>query len=275
MFGEGFWETLFIPIRIFLQGKDSSPQYFDGVLNPILIVMLPFAFLKRDYSRDKTFFLLFSAFFLLMACFLTIIRVRYIMPIIPFMAILSVMGIRNLVRWINGFSSPICHVGAITISSVVIILIAFNLMYLKDYFCTVKPARYVFHQETRDAFLSRNIGSYPAVKYINENLHGDARIFFIFLGRRGYYLDRPYCYDSSFGMKTITGMVKASKDRHDFHAYLKSLKCTHILMRTQLFNKYLPDNFSKETIAQFLRLAREYWRPVYESNGYAVMEIRE
>ena len=275
MFGESFWETFFVPIRIFFQGKDSSPQYFDGALNPILIIMIPFAFLKKDYSRDKTFFLLFSAFFLLMACFLTIIRVRYIMPIIPFMAILSVMGIRNLVEWADRLSRPTGHIGIIIISSITVILIAFNFLYLKDYFYTIKPARYVFHQETRDEFLARNIGSYPAVKYINENLPDYSRIFFIFLGRRGYYLDRPYYYDSSFGMKTINGMVKASKDRHDLHAYLKSLECTHILMRTQLFNKYLRDNFSEETIGHFLRLAKEYWRPVYESNGYAVMEIRK
>lgn len=275
MFGESFWETLFIPLRIFFQGKDSSSQFFDGVLNPILIVMLPFAFLKKDYGRDKTFFLLFSAFFLLMACFLTIIRIRYILPIIPFMAILSVMGIRNLIEWTSKLSAPVRRTGITVIFSVIIILIVFNFLYLKDYFYTVKPARYVFHQETRDEFLARNTGSYPAVKYINENLSDDSRIYFIFLGRRGYYLDRPYYYDSSFGMKTITGMVKASKDRHDFQAYLKSLNCTHILMRTGLFNKYLRDNFSEEIIARFLRVAKGYWKPVYVSNGYAVMEIRK
>jgi len=70
-------------------------------------------------------------------------------------------------------------------------------------------------------------------------------------------------------------MVKASKDRHDFHAYLKSLKCTHILMRTGLFNKYLHDNFSEGAIGRFLHLAKEYWRPVYTSNGYAVMELKK
>ena len=275
MFGESFWETFFVPIRIFFQGKDSSPQYFDGALNPILIIMIPFAFLKKDYSRDRAFFLLFSVFFLLMACFLTIIRVRYIVPIVPFMAILSVMGIRNLVEWADRLSRPTGHIGIIIISSITVILITFNFLYMKDYFYIIKPARYVFHQETRDEFLTRNIGSYPAVKYINENLPDDSRIFFMFLGRRGYYLDRPYYYDSSFGMKTINDMVKASKDRHDFQEYLQSLECTHVLMRIGLFNKYLHDNFSEETIARFMGLAKEYWRPIYASNGYAVMEVKK
>jgi hypothetical protein len=275
MFGESFWETLFIPLRIFFQGKDSSPQYFDGVLNPILIVMLPFAFLKNDYGRDRLYFLMFSVFFLLMACFLTIIRIRYILPIIPFLAILSVMGIRNLVEWADRLSKPTGHIGIIMISSITVILITFNFLYLKNYFYTIKPERYVFHQETRDEFLARNIGYYPAVKYINENLPDDSRIFFMFIGRQGYYLDRSYSYDSSFGMKTIGDMVKASKERRDFQEYLYSMKSTHILMRVNLFNKYLRDNFSNETIGRFLGLAKDYLRPVYGSNGYAVMEVKK
>jgi 4-amino-4-deoxy-L-arabinose transferase-like glycosyltransferase len=73
VFGESFLETLFIPIRMFFQGKDGSVQYFDGALNPILIIMLPFAFLNRELNRDKMFFLLFSVFFFFMAYFLTFV----------------------------------------------------------------------------------------------------------------------------------------------------------------------------------------------------------
>lgn len=275
MFGEKFWEILFIPVRIFFQGKDSSPQYFDGVLNPIFIVMLPFAFLKNEFGRDRLFFLLFSGFFLLMACFLTIIRIRYILPMIPFLTILSVMGIRNLIEWTQRLSPPGCRIGIIIISSITVVLVAFNMSYLKDYFCIVKPARYVFHRETKDEFLTRNVGYYPAVKYINKNLPDDSNIFFMFIGRQGYYLDRLYNYDSFFGMKTLHSMVKASKDRRDFQEYLYSMKSTHILMRTDLFNKYLRDNFSDETIGRFLNIAKDYWKPVYASNGYAVMEVRK
>jgi hypothetical protein len=69
-------------------------------------------------------------------------------------------------------------------------------------------------------------------------------------------------------------MVKASADKQDFQAYLQFLDCTHILMRTDLVNKYLHDNFPEKTIICFLDLVKEYWNPVYESNGYAVMELR-
>jgi hypothetical protein len=162
----------------------------------------------------------------------------------------------------------------IGISAATIVFIAFNFLCLKDYFNTVQPVKYILNQETKDEFLSRNVGSYPAMKYINENLPDDARIFLMFLGRRGYYLNKPYYHERSFGMNTLSGMVKASADKQHFQTYLQSLDCTHILMRTDLVNKYLHDNFPEKTIICFLDLVKECWKPIYESNGYAVMEIR-
>jgi hypothetical protein len=270
MFGESFLETLFIPIRMFFQGKDGSVQYFDGVLNPILITMLPFAFLNRELNRDKVFFLLFPVFFLFMAYFLTVIRIRYILPVVPFLAILSVIGIKNVAECAGKKSGVVRRAGLISIFAVTIIFIAFNFLYLKDYFNTVQPVKYILNQETKDEFLSRNIGSYPAMRYVNNNLPDDVRIFLMFLGRRGYYLNRPYYHEKSFGMNTINNMVKASQDKQDFRAYLQSLDCTHILMRTELVNKYLHDNFPEKTIIRFLNLVKECWNPIYELNGYIV-----
>jgi len=273
MFGESFLETLFIPIRMFFQGKDASTQYFDGVLNPILIIMVPFAFLTKNLNRDKIFFLLFSVFFLFMAYFLTVIRIRYILPLVPFLAILSVIGIKNIAEWTGKKSSQIRRAGLIVIFAVTIIFIAFNFLYLKNYFNEIGPVKYILNQETKDEFLSRNVGSYPAMQYINKNLPNNVRIFLMFLGKRGYYLNRPYYHEKTIGMNSINGMVKASENKQHLQAYLQSLDCTHILMRTELVNKYLRDNFQKKTIFRFLDLVKEYWKPVYESNGYAVYKL--
>ena len=274
MFGEGFWETIFVPVRIFFQGRDGYAQYFDGVLNPILIIMLPFAFLNKYLKRDKTFFFLFSVFFLFMAYFLTVIRVRYILPVIPFLTILSVVGIKNIVEWADKKPNPLRRTGLIGISAVIMILISLNVLYLKDYFNAVQPVRYVLGQETKDEFLTRHMGSYPAVKYINKNLPDNVRISLMFIGRRGYYLDKPYYHEASFGMNTINGMVSASRSKQDFQAYLHVLDCTHILMRIDLFNKYLRDNFSEVTTIRFLDLVKEYWNPIYESNGYVIIKLK-
>ena len=61
LYGENFWETLLIPVRIFFQGQDNSARYFDGVLNPLLLIAPPFALMNKSFYRDK-FFLFLSQF---------------------------------------------------------------------------------------------------------------------------------------------------------------------------------------------------------------------
>lgn len=275
MYEESLWETLLIPIRMFFQGKDNSDQYFDGVLNPILIVMLPFAFFNKEFARDKVFFLSFSLFFLVIALFLTVPRVRYILPVVPFLAILAVMGMKGLVDRFNNSRGLTPRIGLIGTFLVAIILVGCNGLYLKEYFNTIQPIRYILNQETKDEFLARNLRSYSAMRYVNENLPANARIFLIFLAGRGYYLDRAYYHEPSFGMAAINSMVKCARSAPDFKAYLESLGCTHILVRNSLFEKYLQDNFQKEVVLRFLGFTRLYWKTIYESNGYTVYEISE
>lgn len=47
VYGEAWWETLLIPLRVFFQGQDDLPQLFDGRLNPLLLILPIFAFFPR------------------------------------------------------------------------------------------------------------------------------------------------------------------------------------------------------------------------------------
>ena len=127
----------------------------------------------------------------------------------------------------------------------------------------------------RDAFLKRHLLHYDAVQYINNNLPTDAKIFTMFLGRRGYYIDREYKNESSFGMTTIKRMVYSSKDEETFEKFIDSMDVTHILMRTDLVYNYLNDNFSREEINRFMNFVKKYWKLLYEYNGHSVWYIRE
>ena len=148
-----------------------------------------------------------------------------------------------------------------------------NLLYLKGRMSIIKPFPYISGRETRETFLKRHLLHYDAVEYINDNLPSDAKIFTMFLGRRGYYLDRAYTNDSSFGMSTIRHMVNSSIDEEKFVEYIRSMNVTHILMRTDLVDNYLQNNFSKKEVKRILLLVSKYWKKVYENNGYAVWDI--
>jgi hypothetical protein len=281
MYGETFWETLLIPIRMFFQGKDNSYRYFQGSLNPILIVFSPFMLLNKRYIKDKFLFVIFSVLFIIMAYFLTAKQVRYILPVLPFLSIIAVMGIKDLMDGLGDgtltsflrFSMNDGSISRMVIFSTVAILLLSNLFYLKNRMDIIKPFPYLFGKETKDAFLKRHLSHYDAVKYVNATLPEDAVIFTMFLGRRGYYLERNYKNEPSFGANTLNKMVISSKHDEEFKEYIKSMGVTHILIRTDLVGKYLRDNFSPEKIKRFLTIENKYWRNIYENNGYSVWNV--
>jgi len=282
MYGESLWETLLIPIRMFFQGEDNSYQYFQGSLNPILILFLPFVFINKRYGKDKFIFVFFTVIFIIMAFFLTAKQVRYILPVLPFLAIIAVMGIKDVMDKLKEetflsslqFGKNAKSIARILLLAVVAILLIFNLVYLESRINIIKPFPYVMGKETREAFLKRHLLHYDAVEYINNSLPDDAIIFTMFLGRRGYYLNRDYKNEPSFGMNTIGQMVNNAESDEKFVRYVLSMRVTHILMRTDLVNKYLKDNFSKDNINRFLTLEKKYWKKVYENNGYTIWDIR-
>jgi 4-amino-4-deoxy-L-arabinose transferase-like glycosyltransferase len=106
IYQESALETAFIPIRIFFQGKDDDPRYFDGKLNPILCLFPIFVLLGRKKSGEKAkldqgFLIAFSILFLFIASFLVDMRIRYISPIIPPLVVLTVFSIEKMQGWID------------------------------------------------------------------------------------------------------------------------------------------------------------------------------
>ncbi len=273
LYGETFCETLLIPVRFFFQGQDYSSRYFDGVLNPILILLVPFAFMKKSPHSNKLFFVLFSVFFILAAFFLDQLQIRYILPAIPFLSILTVMGIMNIFAWTSKKTGPFRFIYVCIILLFLLILGAENVIYLNKYFQSLQPANYVRNLETRDAYLKRHIRSYAAIDYINSHTPPNARIRLLFLARRGYYLNRVYVDDATYGMDVMRGLAANAGDARSFRTYIDSLGCTHLLVRMDLFNQFLRDNYPPETIDRLLQLLHRETEMLFRKDGYAVYRI--
>lgn len=271
LFGESMWEILLIPLRIFFQGQDNSPRYFDGVLNPILILFVPFAFMKKRMKIEKYFFLYFSFFIILVALFLDQIRIRYILPAIPFLAILSVMGFMNVFNWlIKRKSIYLRRISSSGLVIMLVLLLSLNVIYIYQYFLKIDPVRYLTNRETRDDFIARHDGSYSAIMYVNSHTHKDSRIRLILLAGRGYYLDRIYQEDRSMGMSVIKGMIDHSDSGKLFQQYLSSLNCTHLIIRHELFEPYIQEKFNSEKVNQLKKQMSDTLMKIYDDNHYRV-----
>ena len=275
MYGESVIETLLIPLRMFFQGQDDSYRYFQGVLNPILILFVPFAFIRRSHLGEKAVLGVFAVVFTTAAFFTTFQQVRYLLPVLPVLAVLTVMGIAHLAEAVSGLRKRgLRTVTSAVFAAVVAGLLAFNVLYLKERFDKIDPVAYLTGKETRHQYLRRQLLHYPVFEWVNENLPPDARVYTLFLGRRGYYLDRTYRNDPSFGRGRLSAMVAAAADEQRFQQVVDDLAATHLVVRLDLWNRYLQDNFSRDEIRRFGSRFAKSFAPVYDRGGYAVFEKR-
>ncbi len=273
MYGENFWDTLLIPIRYFFEGQDNVHRYFDGVLNPILILLPPFAFMRKEFYHDKLFFISFTAFVIIAATFLDQTRIRYILPVVPFLCILTVMGFFTILKWNADHSTHFKYPLAVTVTAIFILFLFQNVLYIKNHYQTIAPMNYILGKESRDDFLTRHLSSYPAMKYINTHAPLDAKVRIILLAGRGYYLDREYEDDRSMGMSFVSRLVQASHDEKTFQDFIHSSGFTHFLVKTDLFIKYLQDNYSPDELKQFLKEMRSATEIIYQDDRCTVYRI--
>jgi hypothetical protein len=248
IYKENGWEIALLPVRIFFQGKDGDPQYFDGKLNPFLFILPFFAFYRlSDNSeavrREKKIMLVFSLLFFSFAFFTAVLRIRYLAPIIPPLIILSVFGIKNLFKIVSTFKTlPWVQSGKALIVILLVFFLSLNGAYLINLYKSFDPFSYISGKISREDYISRFIPEYPALEYINNNLPVKSKVYLIFLGKRGYYCDRDYL----FNMNIMGDLIKSSDNSEEIARGFHNRGITHILINYRIFERWMSSNFSEE-----------------------------
>ncbi len=272
IYKESGWEIALLPLRIFFQGKDGDPQYFDGKLNPLLLIFPFFAFYRlrddQEYIKgEKKIILSFTVLFFFFSFFTAVLRIRYISPIIPALVILSVFGIKNLFMIVSEISLKFFH-KPLKILLIILLLffLSLNAFYVYGLYRIVDPFPYISGSENRDNYISRFIPEYPALKYINENIPEDSKVYFIFLGKRGYYCDRDYMFD----MNIMSEIIWESKKPEDILKRFRERGITHLLINYPLFERWMTDNFSSEKQKLTQKFFNENTMLLFFDNVFAV-----
>ena len=276
VYGEKWWETATIPVRVFFQGKDNNPKLFDGRLNPYLFFLTFFAFINfnrqsNELRTEKKIFLTFSLLFLLYAFVQTDMRIRYIAPIIPPLVILSVLGLHEIITVINKkYSGNTRALLKGCVLSVVAFLLSLNVVYIVEQFRIVKPMSYISGRVGRDEYIEKYRPEYAAINYVNNNTSDDAKILCLFLGNRGYYFDREIAFSFDLVSKVILQESSSDKTLVD----LEKRRITHILVRYDLYNRWLHDNYNnreKEVIRIFFK---KHTKLIFSKNGHGLYRLK-
>jgi 4-amino-4-deoxy-L-arabinose transferase-like glycosyltransferase len=267
-----------LPLRIFFQGKDDNPQYFDGKLNPLLLFLPFWAFYRRkdepEYlRREKKILLAFSILFFFFTVFTTALRTRYISSIIPPLTVLSSFGILNLVKIAQSISYRL--VRNVCIFLVIMVpgfAFAINGNYIREQFKYVNPLPFILGDVSRDQYINLYIPEYSAIRYVNDNLDSKAKVFFVFTGNRSYYCEKDYFLDNdmSFLKKLINNASRPDNILND----LTKLNITHLLINKSLFYQWIKDNFSDRKQVLIKEFFRDHLELMHDQGGFAVLGIK-
>jgi len=246
LYGESWIETLLVPIRIFFQGVDDSPRFFDGKLNPFLLILPFFAFFGFSrqiplYRNEKILFVLFSFLYLVFVFYQHDMRIRYIGPIIPLLVILSVFGINNLLEFKILKSKSINY---FLVCSILSVLFLINGIYLYGQFESMQPLTYISGGIDRDAYIEKFIPEYPVMQHANANLNKNDKILAIYAGDRGYYSNLPIVFNINLLRKCAADMSSPE----EVSLELKKKGITHLLINHRLFNYWANQYDDREKI---------------------------
>lgn len=277
LFNEKWWETLLIPVRIFFQGQDDNPKYFDGRLNPLLFFLPFFAFMEfkkdsRGLRIEKKICVFFAVLFILFAFVQRDMRIRYIGAAIPPLVILSIFGLQNIIGLIE--KQPARLPKKIYLGSVGVLLLFFfglNFNYIAQQYRLVEPVKYLSSKRQRDAYIETYRPEYAVFKFANQNLPHNSRILGIFQGNRSYYSDLEMRFD--FG----TYILKTFKQKLTDEQILDNFKnggITHLLIRYDLFNNWIENNFDETEKQRLEYFLNNYTSLIYAENGNGLYHLK-
>jgi hypothetical protein len=280
VYGERWWEMALLPVRVFFQGKDGDPRYFDGLLNPFLLLLSIFAFYPRtkdppETGREKRILLVFAALFFTFAFFTSVLRIRYIAPIIPPLVILSTFGLRNLLDAAGRIKGPgMGHTAHGLVLLVTVSGLAINAHYIIGQFKKVQPFDYISGRATRDEYISRYRREFPAIQYANREVPRNAKILFLFLGKRGYYCDREYIPDTVGQVRSLYKILQGAKDPQDIENRLRKKGITHLLVDLHIFDRWLHDVMNEKARAHAKAFFKKGLVPLYFKNGVGLYALK-
>lgn len=263
LYGESWWEIAALPLRVFFFGRDDDPRYFDGVLSPILILLLPFAF-KGKWIEEKKLLLSFALLYFLYALFLADLRIRYILPIVPPLVVLFAYAVFNIYLSIK---QPAY------LFACLIFFAGLHALYLWRQISDAAPFGYLTGQESRDAYLERALPDYAVFEYINRSLPPTGKIYLLFVGRRAYYCDRDYFHDGGELPGLLLSAIQTAKEPGQIANALKAKGITHLMIREDLLARFLRHNLNASQGTLWNTFVSQHLQLHFRDRGYALYDF--
>lgn len=265
VYNESVLDIILLPLRVFFQGKDNVPQFFDGKLNPFLLILPFFSFLNfipnNKVRLDRFIFSFFSFLYIIFALLLTVARTRYLVPSIPFLVILSCFGLYNIFYLASKYNIN-SFIRNLILTVVFTFILSFNFSYIIQQFKYVNPLPFLTGTVNKNQYISNYIKEHSVVEYSNNYVSKNSKIACFFMGYRGYYIERNHLFFEPKKGSIPDIFTKLSQNTFSRPDY--------ILANIELFSNWFESLDEKQKILIFPNRNIDL---IYSSNGYFLLNI--
>jgi hypothetical protein len=205
----------------------SGTASFDATAGPLLLCLVPLAFLIRGRPRAVNYALalvgLQLAYFVATVySYVYLVETRLLLPIFPLLCLVAAFALQQLPRW-DLRQLRLSRV----VGGIVVLVLALNLATEAHRFLAVYPLATLAGFETRDSYLMRRLGAhYATMQYVNENLPPESRLLFLW-EPRSYYCSPPAQGDAT--LDNLAQLYLAYGDAEEALDALRSEGVTHLL----------------------------------------------
>ncbi|MCI0521464.1 MAG: glycosyltransferase family 39 protein [Chloroflexi bacterium] len=223
---EGFrwWDYFLLPWYLYADRLRFAGVYgsieMPSLLFP-LALLYPFTRRKRSLTWLAGLTLLRFAVWAL----ITHIRLRYMLPVFPMLSVVAAAVLVHLLSLPRGRLFWRVAVFGVTGG-----VVAATMTYGALFFLSTRPAGVIVGTESRDAYLRRQLGDYPALRAIQEELPVESRTA-MFFDPRGYYCDQRCLPD--YHLRRVLEITRGGMNLPAVTAALGGMGATHILFDLQ------------------------------------------
>ncbi len=227
-------------------------------LSPFYLLLLPLLLAVGLTRRLRGLLALSLAYVLFW--FVTVQGGRYLIPVLPFLSLIAAAGLDRIAsRWLpfSGYAPPL---GVMFLVAAVLISPGWRYAVSRIAKLGHPPASV----SARDAYLARQLPSYPAYKLLNERRGTRYRVYALFQENMAYFADGTFM-GAWVGPARYSQITRQLHDARALHAELKRFGADHFLVATDRVNVQLPDD----------SFFHEHFMPVYTQGSIVLYQLVE
>ncbi len=252
--------------RLTFQYQDFGPHRVE--LGVYYLLLLPLVLVAALFSADRTIAILLGYTVLgYTAWFFGTHQTRFLMPLVPAMALACAAGVAWL--WRLG---PVFRWRHLVRAAAVLLLLATNWLFRHgDLENLLHNVPYLAGHQSRAAWLQERVPGYEVFDYLNEHLAPDATVLLGLYEVRGYYLDAAYIWLNPVGQRVIR--VERMTSSRQLAELLAQIGIDYVVDNERFRGQFDFIRYGREIEARWVDFLKLHTRPVMGAGPLQLYEL--